>query len=75
MSAEAYAGIYDQRRIWVDNRPGSHWSHDTRRLTEVDVWCSQFDQVWCHTKNVLIMQKELKNWLNQQRIVHHSKCV
>jgi hypothetical protein len=40
----------------------------------VDVWCSQFDQVWCHTKDALITQKELKNQLNQQRIIHHNRC-
>jgi len=75
VSAEAYAGIYGQQRIQVNNRPGSHQSHNTRRFTEVDVWCSQFDQVWCHTRDVLITQKELKNQLNQQRVIHHDRCV
>jgi hypothetical protein len=42
---KAYADIYNQWRIWVNNRPGSHWSHDIKRFTEVDIWCSQFNQV------------------------------
>jgi hypothetical protein len=58
----------------VNNRSGSHWSHNTRRFTEVDVWCSQFNQVWHHIR-CSDYTKELKNWLNQQRIIHHSRCV
>ncbi len=75
VNIEAYADVYDQQRIQMNNEPGSHWSHNTRRFTRVDVWCSQFDQVWHHTRDALITQKELKNWLNQQRVIHHDRCV
>ncbi len=75
MSTEVYADIYDQQRIQVNNRASSHQSHNTKRFTRVNVWCPQFNQVWHHTRDALITQKELKNQLNQQRIIHHGRCV
>jgi hypothetical protein len=59
--------IYMINRIQVNNRPGSHQSHNTRRFTEVDVWCSQFNQVWHHTRNALITQKNSRiDWISKE---------
>jgi hypothetical protein len=55
------------RYIWsmknqVNNRPGSHQSHNTRRFTRVDVWCSQFNQV-----DALITQKNSRiDWISKE---------
>jgi hypothetical protein len=60
--------IYDQRRIQVNNRPGSHQSHNTRRFTELtfDVLNSiKYDVIlgmpWLRKKNSRIdwISKEL----------------
>lgn len=53
----------------------SYWDHDTEKVTEVNIWCSQVRQVWCYTRNALITQKELQNWLNQQRTVCNRECI
>jgi hypothetical protein len=63
VSAEAYADIYSQRRIEVDNRPGSHQSHNTRRFTELtfDVLNSiKYDAIlempWLREKNSRLIE-------------------
>jgi hypothetical protein len=59
--------------FWVNNRPGSH---EAIILEDSQSWrlMFQFNQVWRHTR-MPWLRKELKNWLNQQRIIHHSRCV
>jgi hypothetical protein len=35
--------------------------------SQVDVWCSQFNQVWCHTRDALITQKNSRiDWISKE---------